>query len=63
VSFGMGGVLGGCLAPVLVDAVLELDDGEVAHLQRKRPVKEDGLSCIRSSSTGSDKIFPTCSRG
>jgi hypothetical protein len=35
--------LGGCLAPVLVDAVLELDDGEVAHFQWERSVQEYGL--------------------
>ena len=46
----MEGVLGGCLAPVLVDAVLELYDGEVAHFQWQRSVEEDGLSCVRSGS-------------
>lgn len=31
------------LAPVLVDAILELDDSEVADLVRERLVQEDGL--------------------
>lgn len=35
--------IGGRLAPVLVDAVLELDDGEVADLEGQRLVEEDGL--------------------
>jgi hypothetical protein len=38
-----GSVLGSCLSPVLVDAVLELDDGEVANLPRQGSIEEDGL--------------------
>jgi hypothetical protein len=59
----VGSVLGGCLAPVLVDAVLELDNGEVAYFQRQGPVKEDGLSHISSGPTKIFEAVCTCSRG
>jgi hypothetical protein len=40
----MGAILlGRSLPPVLVDAVLELDDGEVADFERQGLVQEDGL--------------------
>lgn len=43
VHIGLYGVLGGCLTPVLVDTVLELNDGEVADFERERFVDEDRL--------------------
>jgi hypothetical protein len=39
-------VLGRRLSPVLVDAVFELDDGEVADLEGERLVEKDGLACV-----------------
>jgi hypothetical protein len=55
-------LLGGRLSPVLVDAVLELDDGEVAHFDRQGLVQEDRLgmsvyvcipfTCVHTCSSG-----------
>lgn len=53
---GRGGscwqVLCGRLPPVLVDAVLELDDGEIADLEGEGPVEEDGLDVSISIACG-----------
>lgn len=35
--------IGGRLAPVLVDAILELNNSEVSDFERQRLVEEDGL--------------------
>lgn len=43
-------VLGSSLPPVLVNPVLELDDGEIADLERERLVEEDGLQSCQYTS-------------
>ena len=52
---GLGRILGGCLAPVLVNAILELDDGKVAHFQGERFVQ---IHRLRRVSVYQDTYMP-----
>lgn len=48
--------IGGCFAPVLVDAVLQLDDGEVADLKGQRLVEKRSKRATALVKRGRDPI-------
>jgi hypothetical protein len=56
-------VLVRCLPPVLVDAVLELDDGEVADFEREGLVEEHRLACVSLREIGRVSVLLAWSRG
>lgn len=50
-------ILLGCLAPVLVDAVFKLDNGEIADFDWKRSIEEDSLLYVSSKLTRETPLY------